>query len=226
MTRGRPLRGHAHVPVLATSRARRALEQAVGGPPTASCASGTGRSCAPRSPPTAAARRARRAIPSSSCSTSARTAVAAAVAAQRALAAEAWPDGGAQVRVRMGLHTGEANRSAARSSGSTSTGRRGSRRPAHGGQILVSDATRALVVGTCRPTSRCAASGAPAQGPRASRAAGPGRRRRPADRRSRRSARSTSRPNNLPTQLTTFVGREAELAEAEAAAPRRRGCSR
>src|SRR5262249_52019832 len=37
----------------------------------------------------------------------ARDAVAAAVAAQRALAAEAWPDGGTG-RVRMGLHTGGA----------------------------------------------------------------------------------------------------------------------
>src|SRR5437867_8691001 len=36
----------------------------------------------------------------------ARDAVAAAVAAQRALAAEPWPDG-VSVRVRMGIHTGE-----------------------------------------------------------------------------------------------------------------------
>src|SRR5690348_6959843 len=36
----------------------------------------------------------------------ARAAVAAAVAAQRSIAAEAW-DGGVEVRVRMGLHTGE-----------------------------------------------------------------------------------------------------------------------
>ena len=38
-------------------------------------------------------------------------AVAAAVARQRALAAEAWPEGGA-VRVRIGLHTGEPIRTA------------------------------------------------------------------------------------------------------------------
>ena len=38
-------------------------------------------------------------------------AVAAAVAMQRALAAEAWPEGGA-VRVRIGVHTGEPIRSA------------------------------------------------------------------------------------------------------------------
>ena len=36
----------------------------------------------------------------------AKDAVAAAVAAQRALASHAWPDGAA-VRVRMGIHTGE-----------------------------------------------------------------------------------------------------------------------
>src|SRR5881397_2478765 len=39
-------------------------------------------------------------------------AVAAAVAMQRALAAAAWPEGGA-VRVRIGLHTGEPIRTAA-----------------------------------------------------------------------------------------------------------------
>src|SRR6266568_433501 len=39
-------------------------------------------------------------------------AVAAAVAVQRALAAEAWPEGGA-VRVRIGIHTGEPIRTAA-----------------------------------------------------------------------------------------------------------------
>src|SRR5881394_4263280 len=42
---------------------------------------------------------------------SAGSAVAAAAAAQRAIAAGAWPEDGA-VRVRMGLHTGEASVSA------------------------------------------------------------------------------------------------------------------
>lgn len=71
-------------------------------------------------------------------------AVRAAVAAQRGLASHDWPDGG-QLRVRMGLHTGEGvaggddylgidvNRAAR----IAATG--------HGGQVLLSDATRALV---------------------------------------------------------------------------------
>ena len=71
-------------------------------------------------------------------------AVAAAVAAQRALAGYDWPYDG-QLRVRMGLHTGEGiaggddyvgidvNRAARISAAG------------HGGQVLLSDATRALV---------------------------------------------------------------------------------
>ena len=75
---------------------------------------------------------------------SARAAVDAAVAAQRMLDARSWP-GEVSVKVRMGLHSGEGvlaggeyvgidvNR-AARIAGA-----------AHGGEILVSDATRALI---------------------------------------------------------------------------------
>lgn len=70
-------------------------------------------------------------------------AVRAAVRVQRALAATDWPEGG-RVRVRMGLHTGEPDRHedgyvgmdvhrAARVAGT-----------AHGGQVLVTDATWAL----------------------------------------------------------------------------------
>ena len=74
----------------------------------------------------------------------AKSAVAACIAGQRALLTEPWPPG-VTVRVRMGLHTGEAipvNRryvalavhQAARVASA-----------AHGGQILVSDATAAAV---------------------------------------------------------------------------------
>ena len=70
-------------------------------------------------------------------------AVEVAVAVQRALAEEPWPHA-STVRVRMGLHTGEA-----RLAGGTYVGldvHRAARimAAAHGGQILVSDATRAL----------------------------------------------------------------------------------
>jgi class 3 adenylate cyclase len=74
----------------------------------------------------------------------ARDAVAAAVEAQRALAEHAWP-GGAEVRVRMGLHTGEPTvgdegylgLDVVRAARICSAG--------HGGQILMSETTRALL---------------------------------------------------------------------------------
>jgi class 3 adenylate cyclase len=76
----------------------------------------------------------------------ARDAMGAAVAAQRGLAAMRWPQG-VQLRVRMGLHTGEA---AVR--GTTYVGldvHRAARicSAAHGGQVLVSSATRELLAG-------------------------------------------------------------------------------
>lgn len=144
---------------------------------------------------------------------SAREAVAAAIEAQRALAAEPWPED-APIRVRMGLHSGEAGMA-----GGTLVGldiNRAARiaAVAHGGQVLVSDATRALIssglpddlhlrdLGEHRLRDLAGperlvqldADDLPAQFP---------------------AVRSLdARPNNLPTQLTTFVGRERELTEA------------
>jgi class 3 adenylate cyclase len=74
----------------------------------------------------------------------ARDAVGAAVAGQRAMASHDWPRG-ADVRVRMGLHTGEptvgeegyVGLDVVRAARICSAG--------HGGQILVSETTRALV---------------------------------------------------------------------------------
>ena len=80
----------------------------------------------------------------------ARDAVAAAVAAQRALAAHEWP-AGTEVRVRMSIHTGEpvvgeegyvgidVHRAARICSA------------AHGGQVLLSATTAALVSGSAMP---------------------------------------------------------------------------
>ena len=78
--------------------------------------------------------------------TEAPAAVAAAVEAQRALRAATWPDG-AEVRVRMGMHAGLATLG-----GDDYVGldiHRAARiaAAAHGGQVLVSDATRSLVEG-------------------------------------------------------------------------------
>jgi Adenylate and Guanylate cyclase catalytic domain len=74
----------------------------------------------------------------------ARDAVAAAVCAQRSLARQEWPNG-ANVRVRMGLHTGEPSvgdegylgLDVVRAARICSAG--------HGGQILLSETTRALL---------------------------------------------------------------------------------
>ena len=142
-------------------------------------------------------------------------AVTAAVEAQRALAAEPWPPG-VEVNVRMGLHAGEASSSAAGLVGLDVHRAARIAAAAHGGQVVVSDAVRALVtpgldgsitlrgLGSHRlkdlrepqPLSQVVAEGLRMEFP---------------------PLRSLdARPNNLPTQLTSFVGRERELAEAGA----------
>ena len=74
----------------------------------------------------------------------ANAALGAVVAAQRALAEYTWPEGG-QVRVRMGLHTGEP---VVEEKGYVGLGVHRAARigaVAHGGQVLLSNATRELV---------------------------------------------------------------------------------
>jgi predicted ATPase/class 3 adenylate cyclase len=146
---------------------------------------------------------------------SAREAVIAAIDGQRALAAEPWP-AGVEVRVRMGLHAGEATESAAGLVGIDINRAARIAAAAHGGQIVVSEAVRTLVapdldpaitlrgLGSHRlkdlrepqPLCQVVADGLRLEFP---------------------PLRSLDvRPNNLPTQLTSFVGRERELAEAGA----------
>jgi predicted ATPase/class 3 adenylate cyclase len=139
-------------------------------------------------------------------------AVGAAVEAQRALAAETWPPQ-VVLGARMGLHTGEA---AVRGRAYVGLDVHRAARVAaagHGGQVLLSDTTRALVVDRLpdgvtlrdlgehrlpdltRPERlwQVAALGLPHDFPPL------------------RTLDAT--PNNLPTQLTSFVGRTAEVAE-------------
>jgi class 3 adenylate cyclase len=139
------------------------------------------------------------------------SAIRAAVAAQRGLAAHPWSEG-SEVRVRMGLHTGEGVVSggdyvgldvhrAARIAGA-----------GHGGQILLSGETSSLVASTLPTGVR-------------SRDLGPHRLKDlarpehlfqleidglPTEFPPLRTL--DARPNNLPTQLTSFVGREADIA--------------
>ena len=74
----------------------------------------------------------------------ARDAVSAAVAAQRALAAHAWPEGG-DVRVRMGIHTGEPAMGDEGYSGMALHRAARISAAGHGGQVLISTATRELI---------------------------------------------------------------------------------
>jgi predicted ATPase/class 3 adenylate cyclase len=141
-------------------------------------------------------------------------AVAAAVAAQRAIAAHAWPED-ARVRVRMGLHTGEAVLS-----GDTYVGldvHRAARICAagHGGQILVSEATAALAVHDL-PDGLALVD----LGPHRLKDLQRPERLFQATHRDLPSAFPPLRsldvaPNNLPVPITSFVGRETELAEVK-----------
>jgi len=74
----------------------------------------------------------------------AREAVAAAVAGQRALVRHEWP-GGAEVKVRMGVHTGEPSVGGARYVGLGVHRAARIAAAAHGGQVLLSSVTRGLV---------------------------------------------------------------------------------
>ncbi len=85
---------------------------------------------------------------------------------------------------------------------------------AHGGQIVVSAATQALVGSALPDGVTLARPGrASAAGHRGHRAAVAGGHRRVSRPTSRRCVRPRSPAGNLPTRLTTFVGRDEELAE-------------
>jgi class 3 adenylate cyclase/catechol 2,3-dioxygenase-like lactoylglutathione lyase family enzyme len=74
----------------------------------------------------------------------ARNAALAAAGGQRALAAHAWPDG-AEVRVRMGLHTGEATVQDGRYHGVAVHRAARVCAAGHGGQVLLSQSTAAVL---------------------------------------------------------------------------------
>ncbi len=139
-------------------------------------------------------------------------AVRAAADAQRALLAEPWPDD-RPVRVRIGIHTGEGHLG-----GSDYVGidvHRAARvaSAGHGGQILVSDATRALVEQALPDGVRLHDLGAYrlkglASPERIHQVVVPGL---PASFPPLHSLEL--RPNNLPADLTSFIGRDRQIAE-------------
>jgi len=147
---------------------------------------------------------------------SASGAVAAAVAAQQALVAEAWPDDVGQIRVRMGLHTGEGTLGADNYVGLDVHRAARVAAAGHGGQILISSATRSLAEQSLPEGVTLRDLGEHrlkdlAQPERLSMLIVPGC---PTDFPPLRTVDAV--PNNLPVQLTSFVGREREVREASA----------
>jgi predicted ATPase/class 3 adenylate cyclase len=146
--------------------------------------------------------------------------VAAVLEMQHDLEAHRWP-AGERVRVRMGLHTGEASETAATDLMGLDVHRAARVGAlAYGGQVLLSETAAALVRDRLPPGAALAdlglhrlkdlgrpeeifqlnAPGLQAEFPPL------------------RSLGNPALPNNLPTQLATFIGREQELADVRALA--------
>src|ERR1700722_3393893 len=141
----------------------------------------------------------------------------AAVQVQRALASHAWPSG-ERVRARMGIHSGDASQAAAGLAGPEARTAAAIAALAHGGQAVMSAAGAGLLAdslpdgvelnalarplggdtGLLEAVFQLQAEGLPAASP---------------------PVRSHDDPrlrNNLPAQLSSFIGREAELAAVRA----------
>jgi predicted ATPase/class 3 adenylate cyclase len=146
-----------------------------------------------------------------------RACVAAVLEMQQALQGHAWP-GGERVRVRMGIHCGEAAWTAAGLVGLEVHRAARVAAVAHGGQLLVSETAAALVRDGLPPGAALAdlgvhrlkdlgrperifqltAAGLEAEFPPL------------------RSLGNPELPNNLPAQLSAFIGRAREVAEVRA----------
>jgi len=145
---------------------------------------------------------------------SARAAVAACIDAQRKLERHHWPSAG-RVRVRMGMHTGEGRLAADDYAGLDVHRAARISAAGHGGQVLLSAAT-AAVVADALPSGvslrdlgahrlkdfdepqhihQLVIEGLPSDFP---------------------GIRSLEVPNNLPVRLTSFVGRDREVAQVAA----------
>jgi predicted ATPase/class 3 adenylate cyclase len=146
-----------------------------------------------------------------------RECVAAALEMQQALGSRAWP-GGEQVRVRMGVHAGEAEPTAAGPVGLDVHRAARIAAVAHGGQVLVSETAAALVRGALPPGAglrdlgwhRLKDLGRPEQIFQLC-AAGLQTEFAPL-----RSLGNPALLNNLPAQLAPFIGRDREIGEVRA----------
>jgi predicted ATPase/class 3 adenylate cyclase/tetratricopeptide (TPR) repeat protein len=143
--------------------------------------------------------------------------LAAVLAMQQAIADRAWP-GGEPVRVRMGIHCGEAARTATGLVGLEVHRAARVAAVAHGGQVLVSEAAAVLVrdglppgaaltdlgshglkdLGRPERIFQLHAAGLQAEFPPL------------------RSLGNPALPNNLPVQVSAFIGRDREVAEVRA----------
>src|SRR5215471_1502728 len=138
----------------------------------------------------------------------------AAVTAQRAPACQPWPEG-TTVRVRMGLHTGEAQRSSEGYVGLDVHHAARIMSAGHGGQVLLSQTTRDLVEQTLPPGVHLRDLGEL----RLKDLQRPSRLFQlvivdlPADFPPLKAF--DTHPNNLPIQLTSLIGREKEVATIE-----------
>jgi predicted ATPase/class 3 adenylate cyclase len=146
-----------------------------------------------------------------------RACVAAVLEMQQAIAAHAWP-GGERVRVRMGLHCGEAARTAAGLVGLEVHRAARVAAVACGGQVLVSEAAAVLVRDGLPPGAALADLGVHrlkdlGRPERIFQLHGPGLQ---AGFPPLRSLGNPALPNNLPAQLSAFVGRDREVAEVRA----------
>jgi adenylate/guanylate cyclase family protein len=143
--------------------------------------------------------------------------VAAVTQMQRALETHPWP-GGEQVRVRMGVHAGEAARSATGLVGLDVHRAARVAAVAHGGQVLLSETAAALVRDSLPPGAalrdlgvhRLKDLGCPEQIFQLD-AAGL-----PAGFPPLRSLGNPALQHNLPGQLASFIGRDLELSEVRA----------
>ncbi len=143
--------------------------------------------------------------------------VAAVVQMQQALEARPWPEG-EHVRVRMGVHTGEAAKTATGLVGLDVHRAARVAAVAYGGQVLLSETAAALVRDSIPPGAalrdlgvhRLKDLGRPEQIFQLEAAA------LQAEFPPLRSLGNPALPNNLPAQLATFIGRVTELAEVRA----------
>ena len=143
--------------------------------------------------------------------------LAAVLQMQQAIAGHAWP-GGERVRVRMGIHCGEAARTATGLVGLEVHRAARVAAAAHGGQVLVSEAAAALVRDGLPPGAALADLGShrlkdlgrPERifqlGAAGLQGAFP----------PLRSLGNPALANNLPAQLSAFIGRQREVAEVRA----------